>query len=113
MKIHDPRYPLVKVPAEIQISLFLIREELKCRKLFRALHHAGIDDCYFQPHLDLLILKSIGIDDETDDTFARYETIIEKRSKRIGADHDSVMKQAFKVYHELVDEKKRKKAGVP
>lgn len=110
MSFANFRFPLVKIPTNIQQSLFLIREELKSRKLFHALHEAGLDDCHYQPHLDSLILRSIGIDDGRDDTFRLYYDIIDKRSKKIEADNDSIMKQALKVYMELIEVKKQLKA---
>lgn len=99
-------YPLIKLPSKAQVSLYLIKEELKSRKLFHALHEVGLDDCYFQPHLDSLILRSVVLDDGTDETFSIYDDIIERRSKKIEADNDSIMKQAFKAYQELKNEKK-------
>lgn len=109
MKIINLKFPLVKLPNEIQSSLYLIKEELKSRKLFHALHEAGLDDCYFQPHLDTLILRSVDMDDGTDETFGMYYNIIDKRSKKIEADNDSIMKQALKVYMELMKVKKQLK----
>ena len=103
------RLPLVKLPSDTQITLYLIKEELKSRKLFHALHEAGLDDCYFQPHLDSLILRSIGWDDGSDETFMTYHAIVERRSRKIEADNDSIMKQALKVYNELILEKKKRK----
>ena len=107
MKPDNSRFPLVKLPPETQLSLYLIKEELKSRKLFHALHEVGLDDCYFQPHLDSLILRSVGLDDGTDKTFSLYNNIIEKRSRKIEADYDSIMKQAIKAYQELMNEKKK------
>jgi hypothetical protein len=104
--IHNP-FPLVKLPADIQITLHLIREELKSRKFFHILQEAGLDDCYFQPHLDSIILNSIDMDDGTDETFSLYDDIIERRSKKIDASNDSIMKQALKVYTELMDLRKK------
>lgn len=109
MKPNNPRFPLVKLPCETQVALYLIKEELKSRKLFHALHEVGLDDCYFQPHLDSLILRSIGLDDGSDETFMAYHTIVERRSRKIEADNDSIMKQALKVFNELILEKKRRK----
>jgi hypothetical protein len=99
---------LVSLPAPVQTVLFLIREELKSRKLFHTLNKAGITNCYFQPHLDELILDSLGIDATSDEAFATYNTIVDRRSRKIEADNDSVMKQALKVYHELLIEKKKR-----
>lgn len=100
-------YPLVKLPHEIDQTLYLICEELKSRRLSHALQKAGIDDCYFLPHLDSLILKNIGMDEDVDKIFSVYNDIIEKRSKKIEADNNSVVKQAFKVYLELINEKRK------
>lgn len=94
MKSRNHRYPLVRLPSAAEAALYLIEEELKTRKLFPTLHEIGLDDCSFQPHLDSLILRSLGMDDCTDETFSIYAGILEKRSKKIEADHDSIMKQA-------------------
>ncbi len=83
------------------IRLYLIREELKSRKLFHALQAVGLNDCDFQPHLDSLILHSVGLDDGSDETFNRYTDIMDKRSLKISMDFNQVMKQALKVYLEL------------
>jgi hypothetical protein len=64
--------------------------------------------CYYQPHRDTLILQSIRFDDGSDETFNLYDAIIEKRSRKIEADNDSIMKQALKVYNEPMEEKKKR-----
>ena len=97
----------VRIPNQIDSTLFLIGEELKSRKLFHALHQVGIDDCYFQPSLDKLILQYVGMDDHRNETFAVYNAIMDKRSKKIEADRDSIAKQAFKAYMDLVQEVKK------
>jgi hypothetical protein len=87
---------------EAELTISLIREELKSRKLFLALHQVGLDDCYFQPHLDALILDSLGITEHTDDLFGQYDEILERHSKKITADGNSVTKHANGVYGELM-----------
>ena len=109
MKYKISKYPLIKLPEESQVVLCLIREELKCRKFFRALHKVGLNDCYFQPHLDSLIMHSMNMNDGTDETFAIYDNIMEQRSLKIKADNNSIMKQALKAYHELLSHKKNSK----
>jgi hypothetical protein len=101
-------HPLTKLPANIELTLYLIREELKSQKFFLALHKAGIDDIYYQPRLGKAILMNMGMDDGKDETFQFYHTLIEKRAKKIKPDRDCITKQAFKVYHKLVAEKKRR-----
>lgn len=109
MKISSFSHPLVKLPAATDLTLFLIKEELKTRKFFGTLEKAGMGDCYYQPHLDTLILASVGLDDDSDETFNRYLSIIEKRSKKIKASNNSIMKQALKVYQELLLTKETQK----
>lgn len=111
MKLRNSIYPLIKLPSEVQVPIYLIKEELKSRKFFRALQEMGLDDCYYQPHLDTLILRSLDMDDDSDETFDAYYKIIEHRSKKISTDNDSIMKQALKVYHELLEQRKKLSAA--
>jgi hypothetical protein len=94
-------YPLVKLPESVDLVLYLIREDLKSQKFFNALSKAGLDDCYYQPRLGNVILKLLHLDDGSDEIFEFYFSLIERRSRKIKADNDSVMKQALKVYGEL------------
>ena len=87
----------------VELSLHLIREELKTRKFFNTLREAGIEDCYLQPDLGTLILKSVGLNDGKDETFYHYSDLMDRHSKKIIADHDSIQKQALKVYRALVN----------
>ena len=102
-------FPLTKLDRSVDSLLFIIAQELKIRKLFNAFQKAGIDDCYFEAHLDRLILAEIGLDDGTDQTMELYCKIIEKRSKKIKPGNASIMKQSLKVYTELSEEKSRRK----
>lgn len=101
IKEQNSHYPLIKLPDEVQLTLCLIKEELKSRKFFHALHEVGLDDCYYQPHLGRLILQSMGMDDDVDEIFNRYDAIMEKRSRKIEAGNDRIMKQVMKAYMEL------------
>jgi hypothetical protein len=103
------KYPLAKLPQSADTTLFLIAQELKIHKFFDLLHRAGIEDCFFKPHLESVILSQMGLDDGEDATIEFYSRIMEKRSKKIKMDRGSIMKQALKVYAELVGEKKRRK----
>jgi hypothetical protein len=100
-------YPIIKLPQESETALFLIREELKSRKFFHALQQAGLDDSCYQPHLDDLILRNLALNDDSDEVLYAYDKIMERRSRKIQPDNNSVMKQALKAYHELLVEKKK------
>jgi len=101
------RIPLVRLPGELETLLYLISEELKSRHLFRGLQQVELSDCFFQPHLDSLILKFIGMDGDSDDVYLGYTKIMDRRSEKIEADKDSITKQSLKAYTELMAEKKK------
>jgi hypothetical protein len=101
------RIPLVRLPGELETLLYLISEELKSRHLFRGLQAVELNDCFFQPHLDSLILKFIGMDGDSDDVYLVYTKIMDRRSMKIEADKDSITKQSLKAYTELLVEKKK------
>lgn len=84
-----------------QVALYLISEELKSRKLFQVLNEIGLNESYFQPQLDELILQSIGLDGESDEIFEAYTAIMEKRSGKINANRKMTHRQAMKAYLEL------------
>jgi hypothetical protein len=108
MNMETLTYPLVRLPQKVELTLFLIREELKSRKFFNSLQRAGLDDCYYQTHLDQLIMNNTGLDHESDRDFGFYSSLMEKNSKKIDTGEEAVMKRAVKVYVELMIEKKRK-----
>jgi len=110
MKLQNSSDPLVKLPFKAQVALYLIKEELKSRRVFNALHAAGFGECAFQPRLDSLILKTLGLYDGKDETFALYDSILEKRCRKIKPGNDSVTRQAFKAYQELKSKKKKRSA---
>ncbi len=99
-------FPLVKLPTETQISLYLIREELKSRKFFYVLGKVGLDDCFFQVHLDIIIMDCLGMNDGTDETYSIYDAIVEKHARRIQDSKASIGRHARKVYQELLEAKK-------
>lgn len=103
------KYPLVTLPQAVQVAFFLIQQELKCRKLFDHLNEVGMGDSYFQPHLDKLILAQVGLDDGKDETLNFYVKLIDKHSRKIKGNNESVMKQAMKVYVALMTERNRRR----
>lgn len=88
------------------MSLLLITEELKSRKLFYVLGKVGLDDCFFQVHLDFAIMDCLGMNDGTDETYAIYDAIVEKHARRIQDSKESIERHAQKVYQELLEAKK-------
>jgi hypothetical protein len=97
-----PKYPLVKLPQQIDEILYMIREDLKSQKYFDGQAELNGTESPYRPHLAKLILLRMNLDDGSDEIFEFYYRIVEKRSKRIGEDNDSIMKQVMKVWAELV-----------
>jgi hypothetical protein len=83
----------------------MIREDLKSQKYFDCQAELNGTDSPYRPHLAKLILKRMGVDDGSDEIFEFYFKVVAKRSKKIGEDNDSIMKQVMKVYAELLAQK--------
>ena len=107
MQLTQTTNPLVKLPSNMDLVLYLIREELKSRKFFNTLRKAGLHDCVYQPNLDSLILTQVGLDGDTGETFHFYNTLMEKRSRKLTEDPEHITRQAMKVYTALLEQKER------
>lgn len=83
--------------------LSLISEELKSRKFFNTLLELGLDNSYYQPHLDEAILSCLGITDESNATLDFYFTVMNEHAEKIGVKEESVVEQAKVVYSKLVE----------
>jgi hypothetical protein len=108
MKINNLKFPLVTLPDEVGLTLFLIGEELKSRKFFDGLRNLDLAGCYYQPHLEKLILVSVGLDEESDENIDFYCALIAHHCQKIETDSETITHQAFNVYIELMIEKKRR-----
>jgi hypothetical protein len=83
------------------LTLFLIGEELKSRRFFHTLLQLGLDDSYYQPHLDEAILAFTGLTDESDATLDFYYAVMEEHARKIGTDKQSVGREALGAYTRL------------
>jgi len=97
---------LVKLPANIELILYMIKKELKSTKLFNGLARVRLDDCYFQSNFGTLILAYLGFDERPDDLHEFYKNLIDRYSEKIKADNNVIMKCAFEVHVEIMMEKK-------
>lgn len=112
MNLKNLNLKLVKLPPDIDMLLFLIQEELKSTRLFNGLAQAGLHDGSYQPHLGPLILATAGFPHRPDELYEFYLTLLNKRSEKITDDSESITRQAFKVYVELMMMKKSLKLDV-
>lgn len=90
------------LPTAEELVLCLIKEELKGRKFFDTLQHLGLDDSWCQPRLDDLILTCLGLNDNTDETFDYYYTVMNEHAALIDEDSESVEKQSKEAYSKLI-----------
>lgn len=108
MEHNDLNVPLVKLPPDIELILFMIKEELKNTKLFRGLESAGLDDCFYQSDFSAFVLGYMGFDGIPDDLREFYGDLIDEYSKKIRPDNKVITKYAFDVYGEILLEQKRR-----
>ncbi|GCC51659.1 hypothetical protein SanaruYs_18870 [Chryseotalea sanaruensis] len=81
--------------------IFLIGEELKSRRFFNTFQELGLDDSYFQPHLDEAIMTCLGLDD-SNATLDFYFAVMNEHASKIGIKSESVAEEAKRVYEKLV-----------
>lgn len=100
MESINEQHPIIRLSKKDQTTLYLIREELKARKLFRMLEKIGVCESEYEPHLDCVILRRLGLD-SSDETFEAYDVLMERRVKKVKKRGDLV-KHALRVYAELL-----------
>jgi hypothetical protein len=74
---------LVKLPEDIDLTLFLIREELKSFKLYEDLRKVGFEECPYQSDFTTAIFKYAGFDDLTDDLLEFYVSLLTRHTETI------------------------------
>jgi len=107
MNLRRTRFPLIRLPNEIEFTMYIIKEELKCRHHFQKLREIGFIECPFEPSLDTLILQCFRLDPGIDEILTAYNQIMDKRSKKIEPKPDSIQSQALKAYIDIKDLKKK------
>jgi len=54
MKVKNLKVQLIKLPAEIEFTLFLIREDLKSNKFFNTLGKVGFEDSPYRSDFGMM-----------------------------------------------------------
>jgi hypothetical protein len=108
MELINLNVRLVNLPPDIELILFMIREELKSTALFNGLARVGLEDFYLQSHFSTLVLSYMGFEERPDDLLECYTDLISTYSEKVEADNDVIMKCAFDVYVEMMIEKKKR-----
>lgn len=99
---------LVKLPADVDLILYLIQEELKATRLVNGLSDVGLGETFYQVQFATVVLAAAGFKERPDDLHEFYVDLINRRSEKLKPNHNSVARQAFKVYIDLMIEKKRR-----
>lgn len=89
------------MPNNETLALFLIGEELKSRRVFNTLQALGLENSYYQPHLDEMILRCVGLTDDSNETFEFYSSAMDGGAGRIGIKQLEVCEEAKRVYEKL------------
>lgn len=98
---------VVRLGSQKQVTIYLIEQQLKCRRFFDDLERIGLGPYDFEPNLDQLILKNVELDDGTDKTYMQYFRILNKHSRQLKPEFRVIQRQAEEMYDELVYLKKR------
>lgn len=83
MDIKNFKGRLIKLPGNVEVTLFLIKEELKTRKFFNGLSQIDLDGSFYQADLSQLVLTTIGFDERPDDLYDFYFRLMERHSERL------------------------------
>ena len=83
------------------LIVFLIGEELKSRKFFNTLQQLGLDNSYYQPHLDEAIMAGVGLTDESNTTQDFYYHVMEAHAEKIDIKEETVKEIAKLAYAKL------------
>ncbi len=73
---------LVKLPRSVDISIFLIKAELKTRKFFKSMEQIGFDTTLYLTDFSSLILNLVGFESRSDDVYDWYNKLLEDYIQR-------------------------------
>lgn len=95
-------------PADIQVPVYLIAQDLKARKLANRLNQIGCDGCFCIPELCNLVLAYAGFDDRTNELFDFYFELLDRECDKVTYKNDTPAKEAYEIYNELIVYKSNK-----
>ena len=106
MKLKNLKVKLIKLPVDIEMILFFIKEDLKSQRFFEALNKVGFDSSVHQTCFSELVFSFAGFKEHSDALFQFYFKLLESHSD-LEMDNEKLIRQALKVYMELMVEKRR------
>jgi hypothetical protein len=109
--MNTPEFPLLRLPAQVELTLCLIREELKSHQFFSRLRQAGLDDVCYQTDLGPLVLAQMGLHDERNATLDFYHGLLEKHCQYLQPQGDALTQAALLFYFDLLQEQRQRQHG--
>lgn len=110
MQTNFPKQPsLVKIPQAIELTIFLIQQELKSRIITKKLHQLGFDKNVCFSGFSTLIFSMMDLNNCSDEFYQWYLNQLDVFCKDINlSDDEALTQQAFDFYVHLLMEKRRK-----
>ena len=102
LKMEASLLPLIDLPADVELLLLLIREDLKAHKLAECLNALGGGGSPYQADLTDVVLIAAGFKDWPNEVYDFYFQLLHKYSAELNGSNTELMKTVMKVYHELV-----------
>jgi len=110
MKQTEMKLGVVKLPADIELPVYLIREGLKARILFNDLAKVGFDETRFFSDFSDAVLKAMGFVELTDELLGWYLDLVEKYAEELNGESYDYTRIAFQVYLDVLNELRKRKS---
>src|SRR6187431_3159079 len=98
----QPRQILAYDPAARHVTIILIREELKNRKLFEDLHWLNYHSTFYKSELLELIMLAIDLDPKVSMHRSLCQTLLDRHSQRVVESPRELTDEATRVYDALL-----------
>lgn len=108
MKLKNLKTRLVKLPAGLELTLYLIKQDLKSTKLSNGLAAIGFNDSFYESYHGSLVMSFMGFAESDDASHKLYFDLLDKYSNKVETTNDSMMKYTMKIYVALQLAKKTK-----
>jgi hypothetical protein len=108
MKLKNLKTRLVKLPTNIELTLYLIKQDLKSTKLSNGLAAIGFTDSFFETYYSTFVISYMGFEENDDAIHQLYIKLLDKYSNKLDSSNESLMKYTMKIYVALQIAKKSK-----
>jgi hypothetical protein len=108
MKLKNLKTRLIKLPTNIELTLYLIKQDLKSTKLSNGLAAIGFTDSFFETYYGSFVIAYLGFQENDEATHKLYFDLLDKYSSKVDSSNESLMKYTMKIYVELQIVKKEK-----